>query len=96
MTVTHCAAPSMSVSSCAPPTSAPPSAASSRSSPSVPNSARAAATSSATEEPCWPDCTGCYPVAGWSYVAGAGGGCLQAAGQPGDSYGPTMAGPFYA
>ncbi|MEU1077784.1 hypothetical protein ABZ404_34905 [Streptomyces sp. NPDC005878] len=39
------------------------------------------------EEPCRPDCTGYYPVAGWSYVAGAS--------KPGDS-GPTMADPSYA
>jgi hypothetical protein len=48
------------------------------------------------EEPCRPDCTGYYPAAGWSYVAGSSGGGPQAAGQPSDSYGPTMADPSYA
>ncbi|MCZ1012002.1 hypothetical protein [Streptomyces lydicus] len=47
------------------------------------------------EEPCRPDCTGYYPVAGWTYVPGANGAGPQAAGQPGDSYGPTLAGPSY-
>ncbi|KOV94616.1 MULTISPECIES: hypothetical protein [unclassified Streptomyces] len=41
------------------------------------------------EEPCRPDCTGYHPVRGY-HVLGHGGG-PQAAGQPGDSYGPTQA-----
>ncbi|GAA2720574.1 MULTISPECIES: hypothetical protein [Streptomyces] len=41
------------------------------------------------EEPCTPDCTGYHPVRG-RYVFGSGGG-PQAAGQPGDSHGPTQA-----
>ncbi|MGW6145792.1 hypothetical protein [Streptomyces sp. NPDC055140] len=44
------------------------------------------------EEPCSPDCTGYYPVRGW-HVLGRSGVGPQAAGQPGDSHGPTMAGP---
>lgn len=45
-------------------------------------------------EPCSPDCTGYYPVREWIVLGHSGGG-PQAAGQPGDSYGPTLAGPCY-
>ncbi|RNG08212.1 hypothetical protein [Streptomyces botrytidirepellens] len=46
------------------------------------------------EEPCRPDCTGYYPVRSWIVLGHSEGG-PQAAGQPGDSYGPTVAGPWY-
>lgn len=46
------------------------------------------------EEPCRPDCTGYYPVREYIVLGHSGGG-PQAAGQPGDSYGPTLAGPCY-
>ncbi|MGC5263883.1 hypothetical protein ACPXCO_22970 [Streptomyces cyaneofuscatus] len=46
------------------------------------------------EEPCRPDCTGYYPVREYIVLGHSAGG-PQAAGQPGDSYGPTMAGPCY-
>ncbi|MFF8597032.1 hypothetical protein ACF061_37620 [Streptomyces sp. NPDC015220] len=42
------------------------------------------------EEPCTPDCTGYYAARGY-LVLGSGAGGPQAAGQPGDSYGPTQA-----
>ncbi|WP_440581468.1 hypothetical protein [Streptomyces sp. PT19] len=42
------------------------------------------------EEPCRPDCTGYYPVSGHRVLSHSSGG-PQAAGQPGDSHGPTQA-----
>ncbi|MFF2205176.1 hypothetical protein [Streptomyces sp. NPDC058145] len=48
------------------------------------------------EEPCSPQCTGYYAVRGWRVLSHGGGGSgPQAAGQPGESYGPTTAGPCY-